>query len=87
MMPAKPVRMLLLVGALIAAPFIGGGLASADQGKGRDPSRLTLKERSSDKAADEQRVNDCKVPPALRGDGHRSADCARRRDESPKTRP
>ena len=85
-MTAKPVRMLILVGVLVAAPSVGGALASAGQGKGGDASKLTLKERSSDKAADEQRVNDCKVPPALRGDGHRPADCATGRNEASKTR-
>jgi hypothetical protein len=39
---------------------------------------LTLKERQGGKAGDEQRVNDCKVPYALRGDHHRPAECARR---------
>ncbi len=37
----------------------------------------TAKERLSSKARDEQRVNDCKVPVALRGDRHRPADCDR----------
>jgi hypothetical protein len=33
----------------------------------RAPATLTVKERLSSKARDEQRVDNCKVPPALRG--------------------
>ena len=35
----------------------------------------TAKERQAGKAYDPQRVNDCKVPPELRDDKKRSADC------------
>ncbi len=35
----------------------------------------TAKERQAGKAYDPQRVDDCKVPPELRGDKTRSADC------------
>jgi hypothetical protein len=35
----------------------------------------TGKERLSDKASDEQRVDDCKVPPARRGTKVRSTSC------------
>lgn len=40
-----------------------------------DPAARTGKERLSDKASDEQRVNDCKVPPERRGRSVRSPDC------------
>lgn len=40
-----------------------------------DPAARTGKERLSDKASDEQRVNDCKVPPERRGSSTRSPDC------------
>lgn len=36
----------------------------------------TLKERLSDKASDEQRVNNCRVPPERRGTKQRPVDCA-----------
>ena len=35
----------------------------------------TLKERLSDKASDEQRVNNCHVPPERRGTKPRPVDC------------
>ena len=38
----------------------------------------TAKERQAGKAYDPQRVNDCKVPPELRGDRTRSADCGKK---------
>jgi len=37
----------------------------------------TGKERLSDKASDEQRIDDCKVPPERRGLKHRPVGCAR----------
>ena len=38
----------------------------------------TAKERQAGKAYDPQRVNDCKVPPELRRDKTRSADCGKK---------
>ena len=38
----------------------------------------TAKERQAGKAFDPQRVNDCKVPPELRGDNARPADCGQK---------
>jgi ribosomal protein L27 len=35
----------------------------------------SAKERLGDKASDEQRVNDCKVPPERRGSKERPSDC------------
>jgi hypothetical protein len=49
-----------LAAALLAAPR---ALAKEPAPPGRD----TLKQRLSDKASDEQRVNNCKVPPEKRG--------------------
>ncbi len=41
-----------------------------------DPAAArTGKERLSDKASDEQRVNDCKVPPERRGRSTRPPEC------------
>ena len=39
------------------------------------PILLTAKERLGHKYADNQRVNNCKVPKELRGKKHRPADC------------
>jgi hypothetical protein len=55
----------LMVGAVVPAGA-DGQTASATAGTG--------KERLSDKASDEQRVNDCKVPPAKRTRA-RPSDC------------
>jgi len=75
---------------LIVAAALGGALSGAaagaaspaalDQSREPDRFRLTLKERSSTKGADQQRVNDCKVPLAERGDRHRPAACGPRAD-------
>jgi hypothetical protein len=40
-------------------------------------ARVTGKERLGDKASDNQRVNDCKVPPEKRGPVPRPTECAR----------
>jgi hypothetical protein len=57
------------------------GLAAAGESSAREtgdvraaPAR-TIKERLSGKASDEQRVNNCKVPPELRGPKPRPDDC------------
>jgi hypothetical protein len=57
---------MLLVGSVLFAP-VGAMAQTAAQVSGvADRSMETLKERLSDKASDEQRVNDCKVPPEKR---------------------
>ena len=69
----------LLAAALLAAQL---GAAHAQPGTGGDtraepggnPVR-TGKERLSDKASDEQRVDDCKVPPERRGSRPRPDAC------------
>jgi hypothetical protein len=68
------------VSAPLARPTVAGTASPspAAQTPQSDLSRLTLKERSSGKAMDEQRVNDCKVPFDQRGDHRRSAECAGR---------
>jgi hypothetical protein len=76
-MSGSLLRALLVAGALVSA----GGLhaaTSSSPSPPRDPSKLTLKERSGGKAMDEQRVNDCKVPYEQRGDHRRSPDCPTR---------
>jgi hypothetical protein len=62
-------RALVLLLLLAAAPAL---TAEQTRPLGRD----TLKQRLSDKASDEQRVNDCKVPPERRGQSRRPAECA-----------
>lgn len=54
-----PLRAMLLVAPLLVA-VVPLGPAAVGQ-------PLTLKERLSDKASDEQRVDNCKVPPDRRG--------------------
>jgi len=49
----------------------------ADAGQGRRPAGETLKERLSDKASDEQRVDNCKVPKDRRGTKVRPEGCAK----------
>ncbi len=53
---------------LLPAPVYG-----QDAEAGTAPK--TAKERQAGKAFDPQRVNDCKVPPELRGNRARPADC------------
>ena len=77
------IRGLALAGGLVAGSTPLGALAaeatpSAPSAARHDPAQLTLKERSGGKAADEQRVDDCKVPFEQRGDHHRPAECAPR---------
>lgn len=59
---------LLICAAAIACLTTRSSLAA-------DPAARTGKERLSDKASDDQRVNDCKVPPERRGGSTRSPDC------------
>ncbi|HEX2136587.1 MAG TPA: hypothetical protein VHG30_11890 [Microvirga sp.] len=47
----------------------------------KPPAVATGKERLSGKAADEQRVDDCKVPPDKRGSKQRPAECGSVRNE------
>lgn len=59
--------------ALLLCQTTGPLWAQEDGGTAVPPK--TAKERQAGKAYDPQRVNDCKVPPELRGDKARSADC------------
>ncbi len=73
----KPIRLLAIVivaqAALsAAAPALAGG--EEDQVEVA-PTR-TGKERLGGKASDEQRVDNCKVPPVLRGSKPRPDQCA-----------
>jgi hypothetical protein len=53
---------LLLLASLAGGPTVA---ANADD-QPKTPAVRTGKERLTDKASDEQRVDDCKVPPARR---------------------
>jgi hypothetical protein len=57
---------LALTALLLANGLPGLTLAQDRQQAAADVVTRTGKERLSDKSADEQRVNDCKVPPARR---------------------
>lgn len=73
-----------VLGAFVGvAAMILAGLAHAEDPSPRDPtsSRVivpgkTGKERLGDKASDEQRVDNCKVPPERRGAKIRSDMCS-----------
>ncbi len=61
----------------VAALLMVGLAAASAAPLAADPTPAkTAKERLTGKAADEQRVDDCKVPVAQRGDSRRPADCA-----------
>lgn len=71
MIPARTAPALSLLLALLAAGPAQGQADAARPAFGRD----TLKARLGDKASDEQRVNDCKVPPEKRAGSRRPAAC------------
>lgn len=66
-------RNTMVIGALAVLSLVQGGFAGAaemaaersTQAESAEPK--TLKERLSDKASDEQRVDNCGVPPGARG--------------------
>lgn len=65
-MTPSPARLAVLAALLLA---LAAPAAAQERGT------LTLKERLGRKADDNQRVNDCKVPPSLRGDSQRPTTC------------
>jgi hypothetical protein len=62
--------------AAIAAATTGEPSATSAPANATRKQPDTLKSRLSDKASDEQRVNDCKVPPERRGPKKRPTECA-----------
>lgn len=68
-----------------AAGTITAGTPGPAPAKPEPPaaSQLTAKERSSRKWFDEQRVDDCKIPPERRGAGRRQTTCAPSRPRRP----
>jgi uncharacterized protein YjbI with pentapeptide repeats len=69
--------------AIVATLWLGIQAASAQRAPGESNSALTAKEKLSGKAADEQRVDDCKVPAARRTRPDRSVDCTVAPDNKP----
>jgi hypothetical protein len=70
-MPGTTALTLLVLAQLSTAPPAAATSVPHDA----RPQAETLKERLSDKASDEQRVDNCHVPPERRGDKPRP-DCA-----------
>jgi hypothetical protein len=64
-----------LLGVVLLAPAPATAQSAAQHPGPSTRSMETLKERLSDKSSDEQRVNDCKVPPVKRS-RPRPTDCA-----------
>lgn len=68
----------LLLAALIGVLMLDPDRGNAQGAEERQPARAateTLKERLSDKASDEQRVDNCKVPLDRRGSKERPDAC------------
>lgn len=61
---------------IVLALFLVASSATAAEEKGADARVLTGKERLGPKWSDEQRVDDCKVPPEKRTK-ERPADCTK----------
>lgn len=66
-------KKLLLICACIAWSGAAHAVEAAASEAASEPK--TLKERLGDKASDEQRVDDCKVPVERRGAKHRPDSC------------
>jgi hypothetical protein len=82
MLSSKVLRILGRLGAILVLAQAGSawaGEASPRNDSGATQSQAqparTGKERLGGKASDEQRVDNCKVPPELRGPTPRPADC------------
>ena len=74
-------RIVAALGIWIAATAVQAG-ARIEHGIGLATAATmpaaTGKERLGDKASDNQRVNDCRVPPEKRGPVKRPTECARK---------
>jgi hypothetical protein len=66
----------LLAVQMALAPAAGAAEPARESKGARTTPVLTIKERLSSKASDDQRVDNCKVPPELRGPKSRP-DCQR----------
>ena len=80
---------ILAASAILAAPLEADEPAPTAAPSAQSPSGQTSvpvktgKERLSSKAADEQRVDNCKVPPELRGATARPDTCERKGQPTP----
>ena len=73
-------QMFAVLGVWIAASAMQAG-AQVQRGTmmaDATPAPMTAKERLSDKASDNQRVNDCNVPPEKRGPVKRPTECTQK---------
>ena len=77
----------ILAAAILAAPVAAGEPATSATAEAQPPAVQapvkTGKERLSGKASDEQRVDNCRVPPELRGTTPRPDAC----DSKPEAKP
>jgi len=64
-----------MAAVIVAALLVPVHAGAAEEEAAMEPASRTGKERLGSKASDEQRVNDCKVPPELRGTSSRPVDC------------
>jgi hypothetical protein len=73
-------KSVFMLAPLLAATVLSAGPGLAGAGKPAfEPGRDTMKSRLSDKASDDQRLNDCGVPEDRRGDRRRPAACGAKR--------
>lgn len=77
-------RRVVILSLFCAGLAAGAPALAGDAGTPQTPSHgspvKTGKERLSDKASDEQRVDDCNVPPERRGASLRPTGCDHRRE-------
>jgi hypothetical protein len=75
LLPIGPIVVALIVGAHPTYGQTGAKLAAPPAQASANAEEETLKERLSDKASDEQRVDNCKVPLDRRGTKSRPEGC------------
>jgi len=82
---ARPMHARDLLALMLSAGIVTGSacVASAEASGAAALAAMTGKERLSDKASDEQRIDNCKVPPERRGLKARPATCDPRPAEKP----
>src|SRR5262245_36448674 len=64
-----------LIAMILVAQMSSGSRADGQANQIQTEPTRTAKERLGDKASDEQRVDNCKVPPAVRGPMPRPDEC------------
>src|SRR5436305_9869942 len=76
---SKPMRQAVVLLAICIAAFANTSAPAPTKSIAGDRMAAAVKtgkERLGDKASDEQRANDCHVPPQKRGNSKRPAQCA-----------